>query len=97
MSGGIDDVCSSPSRLILIDVNTFSLENFGDRAVVPALTLPLGRYLHGIQVSSDGVGAHALMVHLFDGGDGSLLSFVFYGFATDLPPTVGIPSRTAVI
>ena len=77
MSGGIDNG-SSYSCLTLVDVSTFPFEDLGDRAVVPAFALLLGRYLHGVQKPCNGVSAYALAIHLSDGGNGASLCPVVY-------------------
>ena len=62
-------------------INALTLENGGDRVVVPPLTLPSGGYLHRVQEPADGGDAYPFVVHLLDGGDGAQLALVVDGLA----------------
>ena len=69
----------------------FSLDNLGDRVLMPAFTLLFGRYLHGVQEPRDGVRANPFTIHLLDGSNGAQFALVVDGLAADPPFAVGIP------
>ena len=54
-----------------LHINPFSLENLGDRVLMPAFALLFGRYLHDFQEPCNGTRADPFAIHLLDGGDGA--------------------------
>ena len=79
--------CSLPP----LHVDPFSLENLGDRVLMPAFALLFGRYFHDVQEPRDSVRANPFAIHLLDGSDGTQFALVVDGFAADPPFAVGMP------
>ena len=64
---------------------------------MPAFTLLLGGYLHGVQEPRDGVRGNPFAIHLLDDGDGAQFRLVVDGLAADSPFAVGMPFVVAYV